>query len=251
LHQLRLRYIFVFHNGKGASLFLVRQQGVSGEDTIVEFFNLSPKPTIHQRHELAKWFWKTSFTQHYGIANTGLITKDLAQIREFAANRINKPNVERKINFKGFLTDNFILNKASSLTFALLLATNKPKSFLDGTTVDTFKALSVINKLEYHHIFPKGFLNSMGVSKTEANYHSNISMQNLSNNREISDKKPSDYFKIIEENLKEKLSLVLESNFIYDKAFEAGKNDDYTLFLQERGMVLQEKILTLVDEEVL
>src|SRR5665647_1629453 len=33
LHQLRLRYIFVFHNGKGASLFLVRQQGVSGEDT--------------------------------------------------------------------------------------------------------------------------------------------------------------------------------------------------------------------------
>jgi len=35
LHQLRLRYIFVFHNGKGASLFLVRQQGVSGEDTFI------------------------------------------------------------------------------------------------------------------------------------------------------------------------------------------------------------------------
>lgn len=218
---------------------------------IVEFFNLCPKPTIHQRHELVKWFWKTSFTQHYGIANTGLITKDLAQIRDFAARKINKPNVERKINFKGFLTDNFILNKASSLTFALLLATNKPKSFFDGTSVDTYKALAVINKLEYHHIFPKGFLIGIRVSKTEANYHSNISMQNLSNNREISDKNPSDYFKTIEENLNEKLHLVLESNFISDEGFAAGKTDDYHAFLQERNKLLQQKIITLVDDEVL
>lgn len=218
---------------------------------IVEFFNICPKPTIHQRHELVTWFWKTSFTQHYGIANTGLITKDLAQIREFAANNIDKPSIGRKINFKGFLTDNFILNKASSLTFALLLATNKPKSFLDGTTVDTYKALSVINKLEYHHIFPKAFLAGIGVSRTEANYHANISMQNLSNNREISDKKPSDYFRIIEDNLNEKLMLVLDSNFISKEGFEAGQNDDDYTFLQQRNKLLQEKILTLVDNEVL
>jgi len=218
---------------------------------IVEFFNICPRPTIHQRHELVKWFWKTSFTQHYGIANTGLITKDLAQIREFARNTVDKPSVERKINFKGFLTDNFILNKASSLTFALLLATNNPKSFLDGTTVDTFKALSIINKLEYHHIFPKAFLASKGTSKAEANYHANISMQNLSNNREISDNKPSHYFKTIEEKLGDKLKIVLDSNFISEIGFEAGKNNNYQVFLEERNRLLQSKIELLVDDEVL
>jgi hypothetical protein len=134
------------------------------------------------------------------------------------------------------------LNKASSLTFALVLATNKPKSFLDGTTVDTYRALSVINKLEYHHIFPKAFLNSTGVSRSEANYHLNISMQNLSNNREISDSKPSDYFKIIEDNTGDKLMVVLESNFISRDGFEAGKSNDYNYFLQERNKLLTEKI---------
>jgi len=218
---------------------------------LVEFFNLCPKPTIHQRHELARWFWKTSLTQHYGSANTGLITKDLSQVRNFAKGTIEKLSVDKKINFKGFLADNFILNKASSLTFALLLATNKPKSFLDGTTVDTYKALSVINKLEFHHIFPKAFLISSGISKSEANYHSNISMQNLSNNREISDTKPSDYFKVIEERLQEKLDIVLVSNFISTEGFEAGKQDDYDTFIKERNKLLTEKINSLVDNEVL
>jgi hypothetical protein len=218
---------------------------------IVEFFNLCSRPSIHQRHELVKWFWKTSFTQHYGIANTGLITKDLAQIRDFAKGKIEKPNVGRKINFKGFLNDNFILNKASSLSFALLLATNKPRSFLDGTTVDTYRALSVINKLEYHHIFPKAFLYSIGISKSEANFHSNISMQNLSNNREIADTKPSEYFKIIETNLREKLPIVLESNFLSQEAFNAGIADNYNIFIIERSRLLTEKIISLVDDEVL
>src|SRR5690606_30522078 len=118
---------------------------------------------------------------------------------------------------------------------ALVLATNKPKSFLDGTTVDTYRALSVVNKLEYHHIFPKAYLNSVGVSRSEANYHLNISMQNLSNNREISDSKPSDYFKLIEDKVTDKLAIILESNFISNDGFEAGKMNDYNFFLQERN----------------
>jgi hypothetical protein len=218
---------------------------------IVEFFNICPRPSVHQRHELVTWFWKTSFTEYYASANTGLITRDLSQFRKFAGGEIDKPNVDKKMNFRGFLQDNFILNKASTLTFALLLATNKPKSLLDGTTVDTFKALSVINKLEYHHIFPKAFLYSIGVSRSEANYHCNIAMQNLSNNREISDTKPSVYFGTIESLLGSRLNTVLESNFISSQAFEAGKADDYQQFLFERTKLLQEKIITLIDTDVL
>jgi len=217
---------------------------------VVEFFNICPKPTVHQRHELVKWFWKTSFTQHYGSANTGLITKDLAQIRNFANGKIEKPLVGKTINFEGFLEDNFILNKASSLSFALLLATNKPKSLLDGTTVDTYKALSVINKLEYHHIFPKAFLKEIGFNKTDINFHSNISMQNLSNNREISDAMPSNYFVEIEKRLGDKLHPVLESNFINNDAFNAGKKNDYKNFIKERSKSLKAKLTSLVDDEV-
>jgi hypothetical protein len=217
---------------------------------MVEFFNLCPKPNIHQRHELIKWFWKTSFSRYYGATNTGIITKELLQIRRFAYGEIEQLSVERKINFKDFIRDNFILNKASSLSFALLLATSNPKSFLDGTVVDTFRALSVTNKLEYHHVFPKAFLNSIGVSKSDANFHANISMQNLSNNREISDAKPSNYFLEIERRIGDKLSIVLESNFLNQAAFEAGKNNDYNSFIAERSMLLEAKMIELINGEV-
>jgi len=217
---------------------------------IVEFFNVNPKPTFHQRIELAKWFWKTSFTQHYGTANTGLITKELAQIRDFAKGKIKKPIVDKKIDFRGFFLDNFILNKASSLSFALLLATMKPRSFLDGTKIDTFRALSVINKLEFHHIFPKAFLRSTGHTAREVNYHFNISMQSLSNNREISDERPSVYFRTMQEKLGDKLQLVLDSNFINQAAFTAGLNDDYKTFGDERCKELQKKLVSLIGEDV-
>jgi hypothetical protein len=218
---------------------------------LVEFFNLCPKPNIHQRHNLREWFWKTSFTQHYGIANTGLITKDLAQFRAFAKGELEKPLVEQKINFKGFITDNFILNKASSLVFALLLATRNPQSLLDGTTVDIYKALSLINKLEYHHIFPKAYNKARGYTKTLINAHSNICMLNLSNNREISDSKPSDYFGKLEKALGSKFELVLRSNFMNEATFNACLKDDYETFLHERGELLSEDIKKLVDNEVL
>ena len=69
---------------------------------LVEYFNLNPTPDIHERMELKNWFWKTSFTGHFGRANTGLITRNLAYIRKFATKEIDKVPVEEKINFKGF-----------------------------------------------------------------------------------------------------------------------------------------------------
>jgi hypothetical protein len=218
---------------------------------LVDFFDKCPTPSAHQRHKLIEWFWKTSFTLHYGTANTGLITKDLVSIREFALNTIEKPLVDKKINFRGFIQDNFILNKASSMSFALLLAMKEPKSFLDGSKVDVRRALAVTNKLEYHHIFPKAYLKELGFLKSNIDCHSNICMQNLFNNREISNKKPSEYFPIMQEKLGDKLISVLDSHYINEGAFQACLSDDFELFKQLREDELKNKITSLVDDEVL
>ena len=66
-----------------------------------------------------------------------------------------------------------------------------------------------------------------------------------------SDIKPSIYFRTIESLLGSKLNAVLESNFISAQGFEAGKADDYTQFMIERNKLLQDKITTLIDAEVL
>ncbi|MEM6842126.1 MAG: DUF262 domain-containing protein [Bacteroidota bacterium] len=218
---------------------------------LVEYFNLNPTPDIHERVELKNWFWKTSFTGHFGRANTGLITRNLAYIRKFATKEIDKVPVEEKINFKGFVLDTFVLNKASSLTFALLLGEQKPLSLLNGGAVDLKRALAYTNKLEFHHIFPDAYLKKVGLSSTQRNHHANICMLNLTNNREISDSRPSEYFKEIEKRIGNQLETVLKSNFMNLNAFEAGLDNDYEKFIDIRKDLISEGIKKLVDKEVI
>ena len=216
---------------------------------LVEFFNLIKEPTIEQRKELKTWFWETSINRYFGAANTGLITKTLEQVRQYAKGEIENLETGKSLNIEGFLKDTFTLNKASSKTLAILLANESPRSLLTGQSVDTYKALSVVNRLEYHHIFPKAYLDREGFDKRQRNFHANICMLNLGNNREISDKNPSDYFKEIESNLGEHLAEVLLSNFINDDAFLCALTDDYNGFLENRMKEMTNRIEILTTRK--
>lgn len=212
---------------------------------IVEFFNLCPAPKSEQRGQLKDWFWLSSLSRQYGSSNTGLISSDLKLVRSFANAEIESIPVSSDLKEKHILEDGFALNKATSMTYALLLAHKKPKSLLDGSAIDIRKALAVTNRMEYHHIFPKAHLERNGVSKDRANMHLNICMLNLTNNREISDKDPSDYFLMIEERLGNHLDSVLSSNYINSEAFQAAKDGDYEKFIIEREKELVKEIKSL------
>lgn len=214
---------------------------------IVEFFNLCPSPSSLQRERLRKWFWLSSLSRQYGSSNTGLISSDLKLVRSFASGGIDSIPVSSELKEKMILEDGFTLNKATSMTYALLLAHKKPKSLLDGSVIDTRKALAVTNRLEYHHIFLKAHLERNGVSKDKANMHLNICMLNLTNNREISDKDTSDYFLTVERRLGAHLFDVLASNYINENAFEAAKSGDYDTFIKERELELIKEINVLAQ----
>ena len=92
---------------------------------------------------------------------------------------------------------------------------------------------------------PRAHLEREGVSKEKANIHLNICMLNLTNNREISDKDPSDYFKTIEDRLGEHLDSVLLSNYINTEAFEAAKAGDYQAFIEAREREFLKEIKTI------
>ena len=77
--------------------------------------------------------------------------------------------------------------------------------------------------------------------------HLNICMLNLTNNREISDKAPSDYFLTVEERLGSQLSQVLSSNYINGEAFKAAKDGDYQKFISEREKELINEIKLLLQ----
>ncbi|MDQ0209040.1 DUF262 domain-containing protein [Alkalicoccobacillus murimartini] len=215
---------------------------------LVEFFNVCPNPTIMQREELKKWFWKVALSKYFASFNTAQITLDLKNIRDFGLNKINQLTITKPVDYKNFSSENFRLNKASSKTFGLLLAHNQPLSLLDGSRINTNKALAVVNRHEYHHIFPKAFLKSSGIKEMDT--HANICLLNMGNNRTISDSRPSIYLKNLRGILGNKFTEVLDSNFINEEAYNAAISEDYNEFIKIRKQLLITKAKGLVGDRV-
>lgn len=214
---------------------------------LVEFFHRCPKPTHSQREALKKWFWRTSFSGYFKLFNTGDQKRDLEIVRNFAEGTTSELP-RKRVDYDALPFERFSLNTATSKAFGLLLVACNPRSLLDGSRVDTWLALSVVNRHEYHHIFPKAFLEASGVASKAIQMQANLCLLSKGNNRDIWDSRPSVYFKKVESNLGDKLHDVLMSNLISPRAYEACLDEDYPAFLRERGETLKQKMRELTGE---
>lgn len=214
---------------------------------LTEFFRICPSPSLAQRMTLRRWFWRTSISGHYQGANTSRMTEDLKHLRSFANGESYDLPVDTPLQVMKFMDSGFSLRNASSKTFALILSTGKPMSLLDGAPIDTTKALSVANRLEFHHIFPREFLKSLNYDNDTINRLANLCMINLDSNRTISDSRPGHYLAMAGKSLGPDLKTVLSSNFISIHAWEAALNEDYEEFLKIRTDDLRLVALELAE----
>lgn len=215
---------------------------------LTEFFRICPNPTFFQRNILKKWFWYVGFSSYFSSTNYSIVRGSLNQIRAFAQGTINNLSIDKNINYKAIHSQAFSLKNAFSKSFALLLASNSPRSLVHGTLLNTDSALSIINKNEYHHIFPKNFLNKIGIDKKRINIHANYCMLTLADNRGISDKRQSNYFPTLKLFLGDKFSDVMASNFITDEIYDACLQNDYDKFIRLRSDLITQSIKKLVDD---
>jgi hypothetical protein len=214
---------------------------------LVECFRRCPKPSHDQRQILKEWFWRTSFSGYFKLFNTGDQKRDLEIVRTFADGTSPKLQTKR-IDYEVFPYERFSLNTATSKTFGLLLVTCNPQSLLDGSRVDTWLALSVTNRHEYHHIFPRAYLESSGIDPKKIQVQANVCLLSKGNNRDIWDSRPSVYFKTVAANLGAKLHDVLSSNLISPAAYQACLDEDYDTFLEERAKTIRLKMKAFVNE---
>jgi len=132
----------------------------------------------------------------------------------------------------------FRLNTAHAKILTLLLAFNQPVDLLTGQKIDVAKALHYANSREYHHFFPRDFLQKSDVSARRANLLANFVMLTADSNKKISGRAPSDYLKDVEAALGDGLQAALVSNLISEAAYAAAKLNDYDTFLQERSKTI-------------
>ena len=122
----------------------------------------------------------------------------------------------------------------------LMLGMRGPRDLLNGQRVSLAKALAWQNEKEYHHVFPRAFLQRAGVPDYSINSVCNFALLSSASNKEISDKKPSEYILECRRRLGDDFMDVMRSNLISEQAVHCILEDDYQGFQNARCQSLHE-----------
>lgn len=187
--------------------------------------------TSLQSKKIKTWFWRSLFSRRF---SAGVNERQAYDIREMLRLRENQyhdfsfPPVEIKFDF---IQSNFSQGNANTKTLIAMLNTLQPKSLISGATIDLDKVLKPGSKHEYHHIFPKKYLERSGFSAKEANCLANFCFLTRSDNNKISDMSPKDYIKMVDGTEKHKYL----ASLLIPKEIE---EHDFSTFLESRNLML-------------
>ncbi|NBB31123.1 DUF262 domain-containing protein [Cellulophaga sp. BC115SP] len=147
-----------------------------------------------QRKQLIKWFWKSNFARRYNSAIQDRHKTDISLMKALAGDE-NTLIAEFSciIDRQYFSESIFNVGTVNTKTFVLMLANSNPKSFISGANVRLGDVLKTVNRNEFHHIFPKKYLERLGVDRKKINCLANFCFLNNADNQRIKDKAPNLY----------------------------------------------------------
>ncbi|MFA5782096.1 MAG: DUF262 domain-containing protein [Bacteroidales bacterium] len=218
--------------------FLPFQQQIA---PIAKFYSEGVVSDAEQIKSLKKWFWKTSFSDRYSTGQTtSKMNTDIETIIQ-----IREGNYKAVDSIKYSVTESELIgtkfSKANPLTraFLLLMAQYSPIDLVKNTKIDITQALSEYNRKQFHHIFPNAFLKTQGVEQKKIFSIVNFCFLPADSNKNISKKKPSDYFfNLIPQS---DFNTILESNLIPIKK-DIYQRNDYTTFIEKRAEIIVNEV---------
>ncbi len=194
-----------------------------------------------QRRQLLKWFWKSNFSRRYSSAIQDRHRQDILAIRNLASDSTALiANFNCEIEAAFFSESAFTMNTVNTKTFVLMLANNVPKSFISGANVRLGEVLKMVNRNEFHHIFPKKHLERLNVDKKRVNCIANFCFLNNADNQKIKDKAPVDYKTLLpSEHITEILTSAICPSNALDLSFDE--------FIENRINLLIENANNLIE----
>jgi hypothetical protein len=211
---------------------------------LAEIFRCLTSPTAEQYDVITRWFWQTALSGYFGGWNTGGMAVDQAAVKEFAAGKTKTIEIQLpKPNADIWEDRTFRLNNAHAKLLAIVLAHHRPVDLISGQSIDISKALAWINAKEFHHFFPRKYLEKKGEKQQRINSLANFIMLSSASNKKISDSAPSQYLPKVAEAAGTQLGDWLASNLIPDKAWDAALNDDFKQFLRIRSEFIHAAVM--------
>jgi len=195
--------------------------------------------TDAQRSVLVKWFWRSCFSRRYSAAVVRNLNKD---IEEAAALREGRSSTLADFAApvdNEFFEQTFTIGTVNTRTFILLLAQQRPLSFISGTPVTLSAVLQAYNRNEFHHLMPRAYLKDQGCGTRQINALVNFAIISASDNKALGGVAPSRYKDKIPAA---KLRLILDRALCPEELFD----DDYEQFAAARSAKLIEAARALM-----
>ena len=199
-------------------------------------FNYSSK----QKNVIKKWFWRSAFSRRFSASVNDRQAHDIRELillKKDEDHEFNFPKKELKFDFA---TNMFSVRAANTKSTILLLNTLSPNSLLSGAYIVLDNVLKKGSKVEYHHIYPKKYLEDFGLTRGEINILANICFLTRSDNNTIKAKAPSLYSDLIPSNKRDSYltKALIPTDF---------NNDDYSSFVAQRVELFKEKADELME----
>lgn len=210
---------------------------------LVSFFaspHKQPSPIPQEQYEvIKKWFWRACFSQRYargGAKSTDIDLVEVQKLKTGIPHKLREYDVSLDTDF--FLKNVFRMSSVVTKTFILLLAQGKPLNFIQGTNISLQEVLSQGNRKEFHHIFPKAYLESFSnkYKDEQISCLANFSVLARTDNNKIKAQPPSKYRAEMPTD-NQVLDRILIAHFCPDNVF----TDDYESFLISRSELLLKK----------
>lgn len=198
------------------------------------------KQTDEQTRKILKWFWKVCFSRRYNSQPIKTIKSDIAEMIRLRENRQSElGEFAITVSPEIFKNESFRMSNVSTKTFILMLAQERPKSFISGNNVDLSKVLKDYNKNEFHHMYPKNYLKTIQYEGKKVNCLANLCFMSKTDNNQLGGVAPSEYRQKMPENVDEILSRALCPPSLFEDNFEK--------FIDERAYMLFNKASDLTE----
>ncbi len=209
------------------------------------------QPTAKQEKLLTQYFWWASLSSRFSSGMENKVGQDIE--------KMDKILKEESPDYRGeelqLTLDNlrwrwFSPGDAFCKAILCLYAYHQPRSFSNDHLVKIDNSwLKTANSVNYHHFFPRSYLDKKGYKNWEANCVLNITIvDDYLNKRSIGAKAPSDYMKIFKKN--KNLTDTMTTHLITDLEGYGISKNNYETFIEERGKVVLEELKKRLEPEL-
>jgi hypothetical protein len=207
------------------------------------FFHHPNKPTGDRERYLQDLFWRVSLAGRFSVSLETRLAQEIRRVDDILKGKL--PTYDYPVSTSAtFVEENGWFSAGRSYIKAILclLAYHQPKSFVNNAIVRLSNDfLKRANSKNYHHFFPRAFLEKKGRGYWEINHILNITfVDDYLNKREIRDKAPSLYMKTFKKK-NPRLSATMKTHLIDIDTFGVWE-DDYDTFRKRRAKAIAREL---------